>query len=493
MAEGTGPPDDAPATPPDDAPATPPDTSPPAGASPVDPRPAVPPTWGTEPPPWASDPTPPAGPPPSGPSSSLPQGWSVGAATPIAPAAPDAVIAPPPKLQVGSVLGRTLDQLLAHPLEFASLAIPAALIALLTVVIDTNQSGSSGQLALTIVTTIAGIVFSLAMIVASDEVRAGRPIDLGAAIGKGLSRTLTAILSGLAFALAFVGLGILFLVVAAIPLAAGVPAIAGIAGIVFIALLIYVGIRWGLSTAAIVLDGRGPIAGLRTSWRVTRGNALRVVGLYVLIGLLTVPLGFGIGLMSVVAPDARLAGLLGAVVTLLTAPLSAIVTATVYGDLTGRPFDPAANPARPTARWVLVGALVVLGIAGIAIAAPNLGDAYQRIVTATSVADRGVVHFGTAANPTNVCSPLNARTDFATTDSIYIGGYFTGNVPAGGTATESIYANGALAGSGDLPQSVLPTGCFAEAEPLTNAPPGTYRVEVTFQGQTIASGEFTVH
>ena len=141
-----------------------------------------------------------------------------------------------------------------------------------------------------------------------------------------------------------------------------------------------------------------------------------------------------------------------------------------------------------------MGALVVLGLIGAAIAIPNLGPALDRLVSRSiPEADRGVVRFGTAANPANPCRPLNTKTDFATTDAIYIGGYFTSAVPAGGVATESVYANGTLLGTGDLAGVQQPSSCFSEANPISGAPPGAYRIEVTYQGQTIASGSFTVH
>ena len=156
MGEGMGPPTEGePGTPRDDAP--PPDEVAAGGSEPTNHEPS----WSAEPP-------------PARPGSSLPEGWSVGPQGPADAVGPAPAPAQPPKLQIGAVLGRTLDQFVSHPLEFTSLAIPAGLIALLSVLVDVNQIGLSGQLALTIVTTVAGIVFGLAMVVASDDVQIGR-------------------------------------------------------------------------------------------------------------------------------------------------------------------------------------------------------------------------------------------------------------------------------------------------------------------------------
>jgi hypothetical protein len=379
-------------------------------------------------------------------------------------------------------------------LEFASLAIPAALLSLVSVLVDVNQTGPSGAFGLTLLVTAAGIIFTLATVVASDEVRQGRPIDLGASIARGLSRTVTAILSAIAFFLTFLGLGLGLGLVIAIPVLANLAVPAVVIAVAGACLLAYVGIRWALAQAAIVLDGLGPLAALNGSWRVSRGNAVRMVGLYVLIGLITVPIGVGVALLSIASPDVRFGALLAAVVTLVTVPIATIASTTVYGDLTGRPFDPTGSPSRRTGRRVLVGTLVVLGILGAAIAIPSIGPALDRLVSQSiPAADRGVVRFGTTANPGNPCRPLDQKTDFATSDAIYIGGYFTTAVPAGQVATESIYTNGTLLGQGDLAGASQASACFSEASPVTGAPPGSYRVEVTYQGQTIASGEFTVH
>jgi hypothetical protein len=432
-------------------------------------------------------------PPPAGAGTSLPQGWSVGPTTPLDAGGAAPVPAVQPKLRIGSVLGRTLDEFVSHPLEFASLAIPAGLIALLSVLVDVNRIGVSGQVALSIVTTVAGIVFGLAMIVAADDVRGGRPIDLGAAIATGLARTVTAILSAMVLVLIVLGLALLLFVVAGILGLANL-ALGVIVALAALLVILYIGIRWALAEAAIVLDRQGPLAALNRSWSVTRGNALRMVALYVLLGLITLPLGFGIGLLALAAPDVRIGGVLGALVTLVTAPIAAIASTLVYGDLTGRPFDEAANPPRPLGRWVLAGTLVVLGVIGLVIAIPNLPAAYDRLLNRSiPAADRGVIRFGTAANPGNPCQPLNTKTDFATTEPIYIGGYFTTVVPAGQNATESVYANGTLLGSGQLTGTGQSAACLSEASPITGAPPGSYRIDVTYQGQTISSGEFTVH
>ena len=455
--------------------AAPPDEVPSGGYEPTSPAP-----------PWTTPP------PTQQPGASLPQGWSVGPAGPVdAPASPAGASAPA-SLQIGSVLGRTLDQFVSHPLEFVSLAIPAGLITLLSVLIDVNRIGPSGQLALTIVTTVAGIVFSLAMIAASDDVRAGQPIDLGAAIATGLARTVTAILSGFAFFLVVLGLSLLVVVVAVILglINVALAIVAVLAGFLVIA---FIGIRWALADAAIVLDRRGPLAALNRSWSVSRGNVLRMVALYVLLGLLTLPIGVAISLLAITSPDVRIGGVLGAAVTLVTAPIAAIASTTVYGDLSGRPFDAAANPPRPAGRWLLAGTLIVLGGSGLVIAIPNIGKAYDRIISQSiPTADRGVILAGTSRGTPDPCRPAGVKESFSTAEQIWIGGYFTEPVVSGEMATIDVVKDGSVLASTPLTVDGATT-CYYENSGVAGLPPGSYLIRVTANGRTVAQGGFIVH
>ena len=93
---------------------------------------------------------------------------------------------------------------------------------------------------------------------------------------------------------------------------------------------------------------------------------------------------------------------------------------------------------------------------------------------------------------TTDCRPTGTKTTFSTSEPIYIGGYFSKPVPAGQQATVAVYVNGAVAASAPVGDSAKPAICYYEADPVVGAQPGTYRIEITLAGETIASGQFVV-
>ncbi len=50
--------------------------------------------------------------------------------------------------------------------------------------------------------------------------------------------------------------------------------------------MIMLAVRFSVSTAAIVVDGCGPIAAIGRSWNLTRGNYWRVLGFWIAFALL---------------------------------------------------------------------------------------------------------------------------------------------------------------------------------------------------------------
>src|SRR5262249_57645630 len=126
----------------------------------------------------------------------------------------------------------------------------------------------------------------------------------------------------------------------------------------------------------------------------------------------------------------------------------------------------AQTPPRPIGRLLLAGTLVVLGIVGLVIAIPNISQAYDRLVSRSiPAADRGVIKFGTTANPGNPCQPQNTKTEFATTDAIYIGGDFTTALPPRPAAPQAGYPNRTP------PRAPPPPTPGAPPPPLSPAPP----------------------
>jgi len=173
-------------------------------------------------------------------------------------------------------------------------------------------------------------------------------------VGEAIRRSLKAVVPYILGALL---LGLAFGLVAA--LAAGLGAATGgtaLAVILIAAVLfgaVYVGIRCSLSAATIALDGiLNPVAALKRSWDLTRGNAARILGFYalILIGAVVISsvAGIVIGLPLSLAFGAEtgrivqmvIAALVGAVISLY---LVAIIAA-VHRQLAGPdPRDEAST------------------------------------------------------------------------------------------------------------------------------------------------------
>ena len=306
--------------------------------------------------------------------------------SPILSATPSSLEPPPsdqPRtvrpLRIGGVLGRTFDTFVAHPLEFAALALPSAALALALYAFRPSgaSAGTSGLLSL--VSLIVGILFSLATIIAADDVQVGRPIDLASEIRRAAGRTVPGVLSGFAFLCAFVLLFTVVIVIAIVLALIGSTAIVT-AGLILAFLgIAYLTLRWILSLPAIALDDVGPIEAIRLSWRITRGNVLRLVGLFVLLGLLLLPLTVGLTFISLAGESDTVAALVSLAATLVTGPIGAIALAVSYSDLSGRATVPTALKPNPTGRWILAVLIVGIGISGIVIGGPRIGPAIERL------------------------------------------------------------------------------------------------------------------
>lgn len=103
--------------------------------------------------------------------------------------------------------------------------------------------------------------------------------------------------------------------------------IAGLAVIAGTVLLvvpgIYLAVKFALAGPAIVIDGHGPVEGLRASWRAVSGQFFTVFGVIVLGGLLLV----GVGLLPIVGELLVVFGLL---------PILSLALAALYLDAPSR-------------------------------------------------------------------------------------------------------------------------------------------------------------
>lgn len=172
-------------------------------------------------------------------------------------------------------------------------------------------------------------------------------------VGEAIRRSLKAVAPYiLGYLLLGMGFGLAAMLSAGLGAATGVVALAVVLiAAVFIA-AIYVSIRCSLSAATIALDGiLNPVAALKRSWDLTRGNAARILGFYalILIGAVVISsvagLLVGLPLSLIFGAETRrivqmvIAAVVGAVISLY---LVAIIAA-VHRQLAGP--DPREDAA----------------------------------------------------------------------------------------------------------------------------------------------------
>lgn len=338
----------------------------------------------------AADPTDTSEPPADEASSEPPTiGWATGVQwEPVDPGR-NAPVPGAVNFKVGPVFGRTLDTFLRRPLFFVLLALPSALIGL----VGPNANGQPSSLWPTFIffalDSVVSVPFSVAMIIATDDLRADRELSFRSVIERALGRTVPALISELVTGVAAAGVVFLPAILGAQSLGAGGGAIVLI--LLFV-VLVYVGIRLLLSQPAIALDQLGPIQGLTRSWAVTKGSMWKLIGLSIVIGLLTLPLTIGAGILSSNS-SATLAAGVAAITTLIAGPLASIAFAIAYADLTGRPATDGLPGRRRRSRRTLVAAILGIGVVVCLIAIPKTRSAsVEGPVAQVSVEVGGTIH-----------------------------------------------------------------------------------------------------
>jgi hypothetical protein len=115
---------------------------------------------------------------------------------------------------------------------------------------------------------------------------------------------------------------------------AGLGAVAVLMGLGLIGGVVYAGVRLSLVLPVIVIDRvHNPVAALARSWRLTRGNSMRLLAFYLLLGLAYLVIVMVVGMMSMtlatlVAGQGKVSMLIGGLVTgVVGAAASALFTA----------------------------------------------------------------------------------------------------------------------------------------------------------------------
>jgi hypothetical protein len=185
--------------------------------------------------------------------------------------------------------------------------------------------------------TIAGFVGSMSMLaLLSDR---GNP-TVGEALGKGLKSIPSYIAAQLLSAMAaglVIGLP-LGLIAAFAP-----PALTLVAGLVLVVLAVYVFVKFALIAPVIAIDEeRNPIAAIARSWRLTRGNSLRILAFFALLFVTIVIIGAlvqGILMLILSAIGGAVAsigtGLVSALINTVITVIFLVVLAAIHRQLAG--------------------------------------------------------------------------------------------------------------------------------------------------------------
>lgn len=149
------------------------------------------------------------------------------------------------------------------------------------------------------------------------------------------------------------GLAVAAMAPVALVTALGVPALAVVAAAAALALAVWVWVRCSLVSPAVMVDGlKNPFAALQRSWRLTQGNAgrllvfLLLVGLAFLISILIVQMVIGLVLSLVIPGEAAVVtnALLSAVLQALMSVYFVGVIAASHRQLSGPDAQEQAKP-----------------------------------------------------------------------------------------------------------------------------------------------------
>ncbi len=108
--------------------------------------------------------------------------------------------------------------------------------------------------------------------------------------------------------------------------------IGGLLTLVGIVIAVWLGVRWFCAAHAVVIEGKGPIAGLGRSWSLVTGSWWRVFGIGLVVAIVVIGAAIVISIpLGVITALAALGGVGAAVLTgLTTAVATAIVTPFAY-------------------------------------------------------------------------------------------------------------------------------------------------------------------
>lgn len=205
-----------------------------------------------------------------------------------------------------------------------------------------------------LLTLLAGVIASAAIIHIGDAQFRGRRTTARAALGVALRRSLALIGQQLLLVLAMFGIILIGVVLSAFFIAGG--SAAAFLGIVLIvasfAAVGFIAVRWLLGPQAVVVEEVGAVEGLSRSWRLVAGSGWRVLGYVIVFAvasfaatvfLTAIPQTI-LGFDPTRPLDVALGTVLDGAATVLVAPLVPLLGLLLYYDLRFRKGEPTPQP-----------------------------------------------------------------------------------------------------------------------------------------------------
>ncbi|MBB2892528.1 hypothetical protein [Flexivirga oryzae] len=281
--------------------------------------------------------------------------------------APKPGVIPLRPLNLGDIFSGTFATIRGNPGATLGLSALVALIVAVPAVLTTfalanadltttDDSGTTVNLGTqlsssvtAIYTVIAGVFLAGMLTAVVAEAVLGRRISIGETWHKVRGRLLPLLGMTLLVALALVvavGIVVGIIVVLALSASAAAAAIVGVLlGLGTLVGVIWVAIKVSLAAPAVVLERVGPITALKRSWALSRGQWWRIFGISVLAQIIVGTISNivqlpGVVILAASAGDSGTPGvwavllvqLISVVVSALTAPFTAGVTALLYLD-----------------------------------------------------------------------------------------------------------------------------------------------------------------
>jgi hypothetical protein len=240
------------------------------------------------------------------------------------------------EFRIGPIFGHAWSVYSSNFLKFTLVSIVIALPSLLT---GGDQSAAGGVRSF--IAVIVGVVFYLVgqavILYGAFQALRGREVLMGEATRRGLARFWPIIGISVLVMLAFVLGGVVVGLAAAALAPVGI-----ILGLVFVVLIFMFMVRWSMAVPACVVEGLGPIASLRRSAELTKGNRWKIFGMFALISI--VVLLVSVIVLTVIKPLAGaglgeilggfvVASIIGLIASAIYSAYFNIVQALIYHDL----------------------------------------------------------------------------------------------------------------------------------------------------------------